>query len=319
MAQQMDTALQGQVVAWLTQLLGEQPEQLRSLFERCVSLADCIALIEERGARNRCCPHCAGTSLYRHGRQRGLQRYRCRSCFQSFNALTKTPLAYIRLREKWLPFLQCMLGSMTVRGAADAIGIHRNTSFRWRHRFLAMAKDDRPRPLQGIVEADETYQLESQKGSRHLTRPARRRGHRRGPSDEHDCILIARSRAGLTCDFVPGRGPVTAEQLQQHLLPVLASTVVLTSDSAKAYETFAQAAGIAHAPVNVSEGIRVRGVYHVQNVNAYHSRFQTWLRRFNGVASRYLLHYLGWRHALDSQRITTPKQFLRAALMPAGT
>ncbi|MFB9287418.1 hypothetical protein ACFFTM_03525 [Pseudoduganella plicata] len=69
--------------------------------------------------------------MYRHGVCYGLQRYRCRQCRRSFNALTNTPLAFIRLREKWLPFLRCMLDSMTVRVAADAIGIHRNTSFRY--------------------------------------------------------------------------------------------------------------------------------------------------------------------------------------------
>ncbi|WEF34559.1 helix-turn-helix domain-containing protein [Pseudoduganella chitinolytica] len=71
--------------------------------------------------------------------------------------LTKTPLAFIRLREKWLPILRCMLHSMTVRGAAKANGVPRNTSFRWRHRFLAMTKEARALPLDRIVEADETY------------------------------------------------------------------------------------------------------------------------------------------------------------------
>ncbi len=46
------------------------------------------------------------------------------------------------------------------------------------HRFLAWVKLDRPRSLNGIVEADETFLLESQKGSRTLDRPARRRGGR---------------------------------------------------------------------------------------------------------------------------------------------
>lgn len=58
------------------------------------------------------------------------------------------------------------------------IRIHRNTSFRWRHRFMAAARHDRPPRLQGIVEAEETYLLESQKGSRYLDRPARRAGIR---------------------------------------------------------------------------------------------------------------------------------------------
>lgn len=55
-----------------------------------------------------------------------------------------------------------------------------------------------------------------------------------------------------------------------------------------------------HRPVKQSAGIRVlAGVYHVQNVNAYTSRLKTWMRRFHGVATRYLDSYLGWFRAID--------------------
>ncbi|MTV56538.1 IS1/IS1595 family N-terminal zinc-binding domain-containing protein, partial [Pseudoduganella buxea] len=83
-------AVRTQCLAWLTRLTGEQGDGLRRLFEGCASLADCLAIIEERGARMRCCPHCGADKLYRHGILRGLQRYRCRQCRRSFNALTKT-------------------------------------------------------------------------------------------------------------------------------------------------------------------------------------------------------------------------------------
>ena len=36
-------------------------------------------------------------------------------------------------------------------------------------------------------------------------------------------------------------------------------------------------------------------VLHIQNVNAYGGRFKQWLVRFNGVATKYLQSYLGWR------------------------
>ena len=77
---------------------------------------------------------------------------------------------------------------------------------------------------------------------------------------------------------------------------------------------FAREFGIAHAAVNLRAGIRVRGTIHVQNVNAYHSRFHGWLRRFNGVATRYLTNYLGWRWAIDQERIHSPETLLRAAV-----
>ncbi|MCD2519710.1 IS1595 family transposase, partial [Massilia sp. G4R7] len=147
----------------------------------------------------------------------GLQRYRCLGCRRSFNALTGTPLARLRKRECWLPYIKCLLESRTVRDAALATGVHRTTSFRWRHRFAPGAARHRPAALTGIVEADETYRLESQKGSRTLSRPPRKRGgaaRRRGINREHDCLLVARDRIGTTLDFHTGRGPVTAAQLR---------------------------------------------------------------------------------------------------------
>lgn len=60
--------------------------------------------------------------------------------------------------------------------------------------------------------------------------------------------------------------------------------------------------------------MRVAGALHVQNVNAYHSRFKLWLRRFPGVASGYLPNYLGWRWAVDARRIGSPQTLLRSAL-----
>jgi transposase-like protein len=139
------------------------------------------ALIESTWRK--ACPHCSSGRLHRHGQAHGLQRYRCVDCARSCNALTGTPLARLRQRGKWLPYLDSMLQSNTVRRAATLAGVHKNTSFRWRHRFLMQTKHDRICPLSGITEADETYLLESQKGSRQLNRPARAR--RIGPAARH--------------------------------------------------------------------------------------------------------------------------------------
>ncbi len=35
-------------------------------------------------------------------------------------------------------------------------------------------------------------------------------------------------------------------------------------------------------------------LYHIQNVNNYHSRLKGWMDRFNGVATKYHEHYLSW-------------------------
>jgi transposase-like protein len=79
----------------------------------------------------------AFTVFGRHGFANGLQRYRCCACGKTFNGLTGTPLARLRLKDKWLAYLDCMRDpACTVKRAADNVNVHGNTSLRWRHRFL---------------------------------------------------------------------------------------------------------------------------------------------------------------------------------------
>jgi transposase-like protein len=75
-----------------------------------------------------CCPDCGASRHYRHGVNRGLQRYRCRACGRTFNALSGTPLARLRHREKWLAYSKEMLDSRSVRAAAKAAGAGRWTA-----------------------------------------------------------------------------------------------------------------------------------------------------------------------------------------------
>jgi hypothetical protein len=55
----------------------------------------------------------------------------------------------------------------------------------------------------------------------------------------------------------------------------------------------AGALGVEHHAVNLCAGIRVDGVWDVQNVKSFCSRLRDWMRRFKGVSSRYLANYLG--------------------------
>ena len=305
---------------YVKQLAALTLRQRRRLFGLLLPVVKCdqtVEVIEQHTAEQLVCLGCGARDFYKHGRAHGLQRYRCRHCGRTRNGLSGTPLARLRYKERWLDYLDGMLDSHSIRRAADHLGVASATSFRWRHRFLALSKHDRPASLSGIAEADEMYVLESHKGSRTLDRPPRKRGGKatkRGISNEQMCILVARDRSGQTLDWVPGKGPVTRQQLHEHVKTRLAPDVLLVTDGHPAYRHFAREAGITHEAVNLKAGVRMRGAIHVQNVNAYHSRLRGWLQAFHGVASRYLTNYLGWRWALDGGRIKTPESLLRIAI-----
>jgi transposase-like protein len=247
------------------------------------------------------CPRCAAHKPYRWGRQARLQRFRCRQCGHTFTLLSGTPLARLRHKERWLTYSEALLEGLTVREAARRCGIHKNTSFRWRHRFLRLPAQTKAERLQGIAEADETYFPYSCKGQRHLGRPPRKRGHAlhaRGTGPEQVPVLIVRDRSGATADFK--LTAANTAEIEPPLRTVLAHDAVLCSDGASVYRTVAQHLNITHRPINLSAGIRVvAGVYHVQNVNAYDSRLKGWMARFHGVATKYLENYLGWRRWLE--------------------
>jgi len=264
-----------------------------------------VAIVEDSVGVKLGCPHCASVHVVRNGAASGLQRYKCRDCQKTFNALTGTPLSRLRMKGKWLGQAAALRDGVTITKAAEALGVARSTAFRWRHRFLALPKTIQAKSLAGIAETDETYFLQSFKGLRKgLTRPARKRGGsaaKRGTSKEQIPVLVTRDRAGSTADAIlpaDDKASVVAA-----LGPLLPKDIILCSDGSSTLAAAAKALGVAHRPINQSAGIRVvAGVYHVQNVNAYDSRLKDWIRRFHGVATRYLDSYLGWFRAIDRTR-----------------
>ena len=152
------------------------------------------------------CPHCAGRAIVAWGRSHGLSRFRCKSCGRTFNALTKTAMAHLHKRERWFDHARAMIEGKSLAKTAELCGVHPTTAFRWRHRFLGAPAADKPRRLSGIVEADETFILESFEGRwSDLPRAARKRGGKArhpGPYQDNIPVLVARDRKGATFDAV---------------------------------------------------------------------------------------------------------------------
>ena len=286
----------------LGQLTHRQRQQVMAELAADEGRVKALSIVEESAGIEVSCPHCQGKHVVRNGTADGLQRYKCRCCKATFNALTGTPLARLRMKSKWLGQTGVLRDGVTITEAAERLGVARSTAFRWRHRFLAQPKSVQAKVLVGIAETDETYFLESFKGQRNgLPRSARKRGGhaaKRGTSAEQIPVLVSRDRAGNTADAIlkaDDKACVVAA-----LKPLLPKDVILCSDGSSTLAAAAKSLGVVHRPIKLSAGIRVvAGIYHVQNVNAYDSRLKAWIRRFHGVATRYLDSYLGWFRAID--------------------
>jgi len=314
----MRTRELARLIGTLGKLPRDQRKMVTAELSAMESRASSIEVIESEAPARPDCPHCASRQIVKHGHCSGLQRFRCRHCTRTFNALTGTPLARLHLRGKWMGQAEALRDGLTLHQVSERLHVAQSTAFRWRHRFLELPQTVQAQALIGIAEADETYFLHSCKGQRHgIGRPARKRGGKaakRGLSSELVPVLIARDRVGNTANFV--LEAVTAQEIRTALRPILPADTVLCTDGGTALAAAARHLDVEHHPVNLSRGIRVQGAWHVQNVNAFGSRLKNWMVRFKGVATKYLANYLGWFRALDrSPRFSPdPVQLLALAV-----
>jgi len=299
------------IVSSLEELNTQQFRELKASIQNLEDNEPCSKLLESDYSHISC-PHCNFNQTQRWGKRNGLQRYRCKSCMKTFNSLSSTPLANLRKKDKWIKFSECIRDGVSLRKAAVYCGIHRNTAFKWRHRFLDKAKDIKADELSGIVEVDETYFLKSEKGNKNLQRNPRKRGGKakqRGLSKEQVCVFVGRDRNQNTIDYVFDQ--FNADNLSELLNDTLSKDVLLCSDSKPVYKRYTACNKIKHGYINLSKGEKVKKeIVHIQNVNAYHSRLKKWMDRFNGVATKYLESYLSWYRELDEFNMDTSPELL---------
>ncbi len=211
-----------------------------------------------------------------------------------------------------------MLGDaapQSVRKLADRLGLNKYTIWRWRLLMFSIIGSSSNASFTGIVEADETYQQESRKGSREWVRyfadpktvvkPPRHRWEdyttkglkkMRGLSRWQLPILTVADRSG-TRHFqrLPNHGGKT---LVRAMLPLVSADIVLCSDGTKRYRKLAARGAIEHVVVGSKAGTRVTaGCYHIQTVNSLHARYNKFIRPFCGPATKYLGGYIRWLEA----------------------
>lgn len=164
-----------------------------------------LAWIREiRFKDGRRCPRCSCPRVHRHGSFSGRQRYLCTGCRRTFSDTTGTPAAYIKKLHLWPAYGWGMEEGESLRAAADRLGVHPSTAFRWRHLVLDALRAADDERLGGWVECCLLGgYAESRKGERGgLDRPARCHGVKRPWSSgvaravRARGVLVSRDRSG---------------------------------------------------------------------------------------------------------------------------
>lgn len=273
---------------------------------------------ERHGAVGIRCPRCDHQSVVRWGRFSGRQRYRCRGCTRTFSDFTGTPLAYSKYPHLWLEYADCLREALTVRKAGERLGIHKDTAFRWRHRFLDFLRTREEVRLRGIVEAHYTTFLYSEKGQRGLRRSAYR-GHTGWYSHDRPLVrvLYASDRQSIWATVLGQVRHTKPARLSELLTPRLGQVRMLVSRGGRIspLALFARSAGIRYRRWD-SLGVRASApLIHAAQLKRYDLRLRSWLRRFLGVATKYLESYLAWHRLLEAhERPGTGARLLLAVL-----
>ena len=100
-------------------------------------------------------------------------------------------------------------------------------------------------------------------------------------------------------------GSPSVAAVQQVLAPLIAEGSVLRTDGPGHYRRCCFASNLTHYDVSTNKCIR-GSIYGIQKINAYHSRLQDWIRRFKGVATKYLPNYLTRHISVDHAAKLSP-------------
>jgi len=300
----------------LGELLVEQELQGKILQEAQEDLAS--------KRKNKACPHCSSTKVYKRGKQRGVQMYKCNECNKWYSETSGTPLYDIKLKNKWQSYLSYMEQGVPIKKIALKLGISIQTSFDWRHKILSSLSDFTPKELSQEIECDELELALSCKGSKNLKRKPRKRGtdfkRNTGKGNVTTVqIVTAVERKGEKYLKAVETKRISKEDIEKVFDGKLADDSVLITDKHPSYRAFAKSnPTITHKALLAKNHVdKEDKSVHLQKVNNTHKQIRDFLKPFNGVSSKYLQNYLNWYAYVDKIRNskTTLKQWFITMLL----
>ena len=300
----------------ITEAYDKLPLSDRIMFYLCISNDLSVSdenkqsfLIEHRHIDNECI-YCGNSHIVKNGhRADGTQRFLCKDCHKSFIPSSNTIVSGTRKRiETWAKYISCMMDKKTLNETASECNISKNTAFTWRHKVLGALKELADKTfLTGILEADETFFNVSYKGNHTksksfvMPRKAHKRGndiHANGLSADKVCVPCVVNEAGVSYGLPIKTGKISSYGIDKAFENIIAEGAVLCTDNEKAYIEFSKKKHI--KLIQTQTDCRVTktdsGYYGIQRINAYHKKLKGFIRRFNGVSTKYLENYLIWNN-----------------------
>jgi transposase-like protein len=246
------------------------------------------------------CPHCGGETIVRNGHKSGKQSYLCRTCGKSFVETTNTALEFSHYGESvWEAAIRDTLEGISLDKTAKKLGMSHKSAFRLRHKILIgmeIAEELQPTVLTGVCELDDTYVLESMKGSKipeNYHRKARKHGAvagKRGISSEYISICAGVKRGGGIYTKTVNRATPTSENINEVFAAHITQGSLVLCDGAKSFKSLSDKCDVSDVN-NIDKADNKEHFYHINNVNGYHSFIKQRYEKYRGVATKYLNRY----------------------------
>lgn len=185
-----------------------------------------VSNADEIHISNPACPFCLSNHVQKSGHKNKRQRYKCISCKKYFTETTHTIMENSHATKvQWTRVIIDTIDGVPIDKTAEELHLHHETVFNMRHKVmlgLVTFLDKDPVLLKEIAELDETYVLESLKGTKFSDdscRKPRRHGEsasKRGLSDEQICICTGVERKqGAAYAATVNRATPLKEEIQQ--------------------------------------------------------------------------------------------------------
>lgn len=255
------------------------------------------------------CPRCKSTNIVKNGKNRTRKQcYRCNDCRKNFCDSTDTLLSYSKkTEEEWLQYVECMFHNMTIRESAKKVGITTSTAFQWRHKILNILKNSLSNNINGIIEMAEIKITENFKGNHsqdnsfYMNRQPRKRGLRPDEELVEDKInvLCCKDRLGGILTEIIGKTRLTTTSLYNLLCDKISEGSIICTNNNAAFSGLAHKLKLIHYK-GFRENAATKEIFNTLDIRTFKRNLLIFMRRFNGVATKYFNSYIAWFHWLDS-------------------
>jgi transposase-like protein len=244
-----------------------------------IAMTDLQKRLDKLGV-NTVCPKCGSEHVVKNGKRKHIQRYKCKSCNKQFTLFTNTIMEKTKFHwNVWIKVTEMILNNYSIEHMRSVlikdygfIGIDHKTVFLWKHKIVhALAEMPQP-TLSGIVQVDETFVREAQKGSRKLVSyidrdDVREPRYGRKPSKygimgaEFATITTAIDNTGHCVCKVTGLGRLTPDVFTDEFEKHFVSPAYLCTDANPIYQKFSKVMNIPHyeRPSNYLETLKKDG------------------------------------------------------------